>query len=427
MVTWNFLIGIGCFVSFFFWLKHTPPLGSGAFMSRSKDCSEITWRQSVAHVRDFLNHVVQEISWSDTLNGFNHCLHFPYFMTHFTYSMPISSIGGMWSNDLWNPKYAAHIFKVTVAVDMLGNIVWILLLGPGTSADVLIWDRYGPSRTRGDFFDFEVGGHDGAYKGRVHVSVLFIGRKNDILSARQQSYNDVHGWYRARIEQLFAHLWHWGLNRNIWLGGPNELHQSLRILFFASGGKSVTLRMDRGNMFPLMFGRAPKQLLRMTRKMMLARRLVYVHCAVKSTLPQNVVNVICIIVWNVLTCTHVGTRLFIEQSCLFNVSEQIWWNKVLKVIQICFSCTMLCVDGLLLHLVGKRQLLVHSGAPYGNGKRGDSIGESHHKSSAQGKHSSLCSLIGLPSCMLIYVSAPFQYFVMNDTFQAPSCANVVLV
>ena len=78
-------------------------------------------------------------------------------------------------------------------------------------------------------------------------------------------------------------------------------------------------------------------------------------------------------------------------------------------------CSMLCTDGLLLHLVGKRQLLVYSGAPYGNGggasallpvsflsamrcwcmwqgrarasitaKLGDSIWESHHKSSAQG-------------------------------------------
>ena len=105
------------------------------------------------------------------------------------------------------------------------------------------------------------------------------------------------------------------------------------------------------------------------------------HCAVKNTL-QNVVNVICIIARNVLTRTRVGRRLFIEQSCLFNLSEQIWYNKVVKVIQICFSCSMLCMDGLLLHLVSKRQLLVYSGAPYGNGKLGDSIGESHHKSSA---------------------------------------------
>ena len=79
-------------------------------------------------------------------------------------------------------------------------------------------------------FDFEVGGHDGAYKCRVHVIVPFIGRKNDTLLAWQQSYNDVHGWYRARIEQPFAHLWHWGLIRNIWCGGPNELYQSVCIL-----------------------------------------------------------------------------------------------------------------------------------------------------------------------------------------------------
>ena len=39
--------------------------------------------------------------------------------------MPISSIDGIWSADLWNPKYASHVYKVTVAVGMLGNIIWI--------------------------------------------------------------------------------------------------------------------------------------------------------------------------------------------------------------------------------------------------------------------------------------------------------------
>ena len=73
-----------------------------------------------------------------------------------------------------------------MAVDILCvlYIVWICPLAPVTSADVLIWDGYGPSCTRGHFFDFEVGGHDGAYKGRVHVIVPFIGRKNDTLLAR---------------------------------------------------------------------------------------------------------------------------------------------------------------------------------------------------------------------------------------------------
>ena len=161
---------------------------------------------------------------------FNHCPHFPFFMMHFIDSMPGCSIGGIGSVDQWIPKYASHVYKVTVAVDVLGNIIWICPLAPWTSADALFWDGYGPSRTRGYFFDFEVGGHDGAYEGRIHVIVPFIGRKNGTLTARQQSYNDVHGWYRARIEQLFARFWHWGLVKNIWRGGPNELHQSVRIL-----------------------------------------------------------------------------------------------------------------------------------------------------------------------------------------------------
>ena len=78
--------------------------------------------------------------------------------------------------------------------------------------------------------NFEVGGHNSASKGRIHVIPPLIGSRIGTLRAGQQSYNDVHGWYRARMEQLFAHLWHWGLVRTIWHGGPNELHESVRVL-----------------------------------------------------------------------------------------------------------------------------------------------------------------------------------------------------
>ena len=181
-----------CFV--FFWMRHTPPAKSGAYMSCTEGCSEVAWWQSVGRVCEYLNHVVQEIRWADRLNPFNHCPHFPLLVTHFTDSMPIRSIGGIWSADPWNPKYAAHVYKVTVAVDMLGNIIWICPLTPGTSADSLIWDGYGPSRTQVDFFDLLARGHNGAYKGRIHVIVPIIGRKNGTLTAGQQSFNDVHGW-----------------------------------------------------------------------------------------------------------------------------------------------------------------------------------------------------------------------------------------
>ena len=123
----------------------------------------------------------------------------------------------------------------------------------------LIWDGYGPSPMRGEFFDFEVGGHDGACKGRMHVIVPFAERKNGNLSNRQQSYNDVHGWYSARIEQLFCHLWHWALVRKVWRGSADQLHHSVRVFLhfaqFAPRGKYGISLMVHGTMCRHMFGR----------------------------------------------------------------------------------------------------------------------------------------------------------------------------
>ena len=56
----------------------------------------------------------------------------------------------------------------------------------------------------------------------------FIGRKT--LTERQKEYNDVHGFYRARFEHLFACVWHWGIVRNIWRGSSTELHEYVRVL-----------------------------------------------------------------------------------------------------------------------------------------------------------------------------------------------------
>lgn len=72
--------------------------------------------------------------------------------------------------------------KVTVAIDSLGNIVWICPLAPGTSSDVLIRDREGPSRVKGQFIDYQFGAHDGAYKGQVHVVCPYSGRKTLTLT-----------------------------------------------------------------------------------------------------------------------------------------------------------------------------------------------------------------------------------------------------
>ena len=110
----------------------------------------------------------------------------------------------------------------------LGKVLWVCSLSPGTTPDVLIWEREGSQRQLGDFFDFEVGLHDGAYKGRIHMVVPFWGRGN--LTDRQQQYNDVHSWYHARVEHIFAQLWQWKIVHNIWQGGERELHETMRIL-----------------------------------------------------------------------------------------------------------------------------------------------------------------------------------------------------
>ena len=67
-------------------------------------------------------------------------------------------------------------------------LVWPLEVGLRTPT-LRCGHLSGPSRTSGGFFDFEVGGHDGAYKGRVHMMVPVVGRKNGNLIDRQQSYN----------------------------------------------------------------------------------------------------------------------------------------------------------------------------------------------------------------------------------------------
>ena len=163
----------------------------------------------------------------------------------------------------------------------------------------------------------KLGGHDGAYKGRIHVIVPFIGRKNGTLTARQQCYNDVAGWYRARIEQLFAWLWHWGLVRNICHGGPNELHQSVRILLhftqFCIWRQVRHPPTDHGSMSRLMFGLTKAT--RPPRKMRQRMRQKCVCCVARSApLSQFVMSVRSTIVLNVLTPTFMGPMLFVKYN-----------------------------------------------------------------------------------------------------------------
>ena len=101
-------------------------------------------------------------------------------------------------------------------------------------------------------------GHDGAYKGRIHVMVPFMGRKNGALIARQQSYNDVHGWYRHALSSsllacgIGAWLGTCGVAAPISCTGQSILCCILR--HFAFAHRCVTPPTDHGSMSSLIFG-----------------------------------------------------------------------------------------------------------------------------------------------------------------------------
>ena len=81
---------------------------------------------------------MDDIWREEKLSPYNHTPDFAHFATHFTDSMPTCSVGGYLSDVLFNTQYAGHVYKIAVAVDNLGNVVWICDLMPVTPADVMI-------------------------------------------------------------------------------------------------------------------------------------------------------------------------------------------------------------------------------------------------------------------------------------------------
>ena len=67
---------------------------------------------------------MDEVQWCDHLNHHKQISHFRSLVTHFI-DMPISSISDALSHVLFNPKYAGQLWKLTIAVDHVENIVWI--------------------------------------------------------------------------------------------------------------------------------------------------------------------------------------------------------------------------------------------------------------------------------------------------------------
>ena len=47
---------------------------------------------------------------------------------------------------------------------------------------------------------------------------------------QQKENNDVYGFFRARVEYLFEHMWHWSIIRNVFRVFGTYLHEYVRVL-----------------------------------------------------------------------------------------------------------------------------------------------------------------------------------------------------
>ena len=153
-----------------------------------------------------------------------------------------------------------------------------------------VWDGYGPSRLRGDFFDFEVGDHDQVCKG--WVLSFYWQKKWQYDTPTTKSCNDVHGWYKAQIKQWVAHLWHRGLVRNIRHAAVQMSCISHTVFgcilhHFAFGCRFVTPVYGPWEHVPPMFGGLLTQATQLMTKGM---RLRFVLCVGSCTTPHFVVN-----------------------------------------------------------------------------------------------------------------------------------------
>ena len=75
-----------------------------------------------AKVRECLVSAVDETRWTDRLCLFHHNPRFPYFVTRFTASFPIASIGGAWSDVILESKMRCQVVVCIRLHHSVGNL-----------------------------------------------------------------------------------------------------------------------------------------------------------------------------------------------------------------------------------------------------------------------------------------------------------------
>ena len=148
----------------------------------------------------------------------NHTPWFPHWVQFAVDSFPIEIGRGASEDTTFQPKYSKNVFKVTVGIDLLGRIVFWAGPHAGALNDGRLFSKNCPWKlmNRQAF-----GLADGAYGNRPRL-VIPCRKALGSLTQAGTIYNAAHSFFRARIEQTFAFLWHFALVRNPWRGRENQ-------------------------------------------------------------------------------------------------------------------------------------------------------------------------------------------------------------
>ena len=177
---------------------------------------------------DFLSVAVNEIDPALRFNRYNHCPHFPTAVTCICDVVPVGSVGGDFSKELYSGYYSKCVYKILVVTDLLGHVIAWSGLSFGVTADVRI--ARGLLKSVLHLRPGEVMLADGAFGGLPNVIVPFRKPAHGALTAFEATYNKIQQMNRARIEHFFGRSWLFGVMKNIWQSDAATLTKRVRIL-----------------------------------------------------------------------------------------------------------------------------------------------------------------------------------------------------
>jgi hypothetical protein len=187
-------------------------------------CPQTNWHESFAlpggytmnnlvpmrRVADALADIICEIVYDDRLDLYNHAG--PPFEYHVTALVDVFPVFVPAPHEfslrrlLFQPKYDACVLKIQLGISLLGNI--ILWTGPhlGVTSDKTIWDQTWAAHP---FKGWEWWLADLGYVGALGLLYKYkraAQRRGQPppppLSVTEVFYNNVHEWYRNRVEQI---------------------------------------------------------------------------------------------------------------------------------------------------------------------------------------------------------------------------------